>query len=245
MKSIKIIIEDLKSGKNIDLYSALIGLLSSFILGFFKDVSPEVINSFILLVLCLVVISSLRNRHFFTTHFNNQSNANIFFSTKHSAEFETLLKESNNTFISGVSLTRTTITYYTLLEQKIQRGDKIRVLLVDPDSDGCKMALMRHRANDDLANLQSTIHGSLNRLKNLQSINSDCLEIRLIDNPLTYGAYGFNLESASGKIFVENYPFKTANGSLPKFQIDAENKGWFDFYRSELELLWEHGTVYN
>lgn len=242
----KTIWKEVSHGENIDVYITIGVAVVAFIMNVFGVVEQKLINSIILIVLCLLVISSLVNRHQLNDKLASYGSMyGIQFSERFPSDFDERIKNASSLFISGVSLTRTTITYYSEFEKKLKEGHSIKVLLVDPDGDGCRMALQRHRANENLDHFRLTIISSIERLNGLKALSPGNLEIRVIDNPLGYGAYAIDIESASGVIYVENYPFKTENGSIPRYTLRSENKEWFDFFKSELNLLWDYAQPYD
>ena len=244
MLNIKLIKEEITQGKNLDIYVTILVAFIAFVLSALGIVEEKIINSLILVVLCLLVNTSLQNRYHIKNNVSN-SNSSVDFTKHFPKGFDNHFNNATFMYIIGVTLNRTTITYYSDIEKKIKRCDKIRVLMVDPNKMGCKMALMRHRANDDLENLKQMIKGSIKRLCFLRELKPNNLEIRLINNPLGYGAYAFDIDKAEGEIYIENYPFKTKNGSLPKYVINPTNKEWYEFYKTEIKLLWEHAKPFN
>jgi hypothetical protein len=246
MLNMKTIWKEVSHGENIDVYVTIAVASVTFILSVFGIVEQKLINSITLIVLCLLVISSLVNRHQLNDKLASYGSVSgIQFSERFPSDFDQRIKNANSLFISGVSLTRTTITYYSEIENKLKQGHSIKVLLVDPDGDGCRMALQRHRAKENLDHFRLTIISSIERLNGLKALSPGNLEIRVIDNPLGFGAYAVDVESASGVIYVENYPFKTEKGSIPRYTLRPDNKEWFDFFKSELNLLWDHAHPYD
>lgn len=242
---IKVIWTDVAHGKKIDLYVTIVVAIVMSGLSLLDVVEQKLINSITLSVLCLLVISSLVIRHQLDDKLtSNGTVSGIQFSNRFPNDFDERIKNANSLFISGVSLTRTTITRYSEFEKKLSQGHSIKILLVNPKGHGCQMALKRHRANDSIDDFRHTIISSIKRLDNLKKVSPGTLEIRLIDNPLGYGAYAVDVESATGVIYVEHYPFKTENGSIPRYSLSPNNKEWFDFFKSELSLLWDEGEPY-
>jgi hypothetical protein len=241
-----IIWKEIKQGENIDVYITLLIASFSIVTSIFFDIKQKHINLLMLAMLCLLIVTNLVNRKQLEKKLTELSSTpGIKFRNCFPSEFNVSLQNANSIFISGVSLARTTTTHYSLIEKKISEGCIFKILLVNPDSDGCEMALKRHRAPEDIKAFKSTIITSIQKLNALKKIEPNSLEIRLIDIPLGYGCFAIDPDTASGILFIENYPFKTENGSLPRFTISPQHAEWFDFYKNELKLLWDHSKPYD
>jgi hypothetical protein len=245
MLNAKTIWKEVSHGENIDLYVTIIVAAVSCILSIFGVVEQKVINAITLVVLYLLVITSLVNRHQLNDKLAKYGGTSgIQFTERFPSDFDERIKNAGSLLISGEALTRTIIEYYSDFEKKLKKGHSIKVLLVNPDGQGCQMALQRHRAKDKLTYFQTMIISSIESLNDLKVLSPDNLEIRVIDYPLGYGAYAVDVESKSGIIYVENYPYKTENGSLPKYTLEPNNEEWYNFFKSELYLLWENAKPY-
>lgn len=86
------------------------------------------------------------------------------------------------------------------------------------------------------------IRDSLVSLCGLQQIAPDKLEIRTINNPLTFGAVCMNPEAASGVLYLEHFPFRTVPGAMPRFVLRASDGRWYDFFKKEIQALWDAGV---
>lgn len=85
------------------------------------------------------------------------------------------------------------------------------------------------------------IRNTLQYLCDLRHSTNGKLEIRTIQNPLGHGLVAKDPETASGILYIQNYPFKTEGGSRPKFILRAKDGYWYDFFKKELHNLWEYG----
>ena len=61
-------------------------------------------------------------------------------------------------------------------------------------------------------------------------------------HPLGHGIVGISPASAVGKLYINNYPFKTPGGSLPRFTLRAKDGRWYQLFRQELYNLWGAGV---
>lgn len=239
MKFFDRIWSDIKSGENIDLYLTIIvaiGLVALNILG----VAPQsTLTPITLAVLGLMAITLLGNRHRIESLSKqlDKSNDN-FLLDDYPSGFKEEFENANELWLVGVSLSSTIKNNYQRLEQKLLRGDQIKVLLVHPGGPGVEMAVSRNYAQRDVEHKCNDIRNSLNFLCILKQVAPEKLEIRTIQNPLGYGAFVVNPQSASGVLYLENYPYRVVSGSLPKFVLRSSDGQWYDFYNKEINAMW-------
>ena len=140
-----------------------------------------------------------------------------------------------------MTLNRTINTYYTTLERKLARGDRVRVLLVHPEGASAEMLAMREYRRYTTDRIRALIRDSLSDLCNLRAVYPQ-LDIRVVAYPLSFGGIAINPNAGSGVLYLEHYPFKTPGGSRPKFVLAARDGRWYDFFRLELQTIWDNST---
>ena len=94
----------------------------------------------------------------------------------------------------------------------------------------------------DANRLRGLIQGSLDDLGHLKQQAPDKLQVRVIDNPLTFGGIATNPADAAGVLYLEHYSYKMPGGSVPKFTLQAEDSQWYEFFRDEMQTLWDNGV---
>jgi len=243
MQMLRRIWEEMRRGENIDLYVTVIVAITLVVLNLAGLAPQSWIAPLTLAVLGLLAIAILGNRYKVEEVLCNLTQMpGRLFVDKFPASLENDVERSTKLWLVGITLSRTLKTYYSTLEQKLRKGGIIKVLLVHPDGMGCKMAVMRIYPRGDLEFTQSQIRGVLNYLCDLKRIAPDNLEIRTIDYPLAFGAFAIDPETTSGVLYIEHYPFKTVGGAMPKFVLQARDGRWYDFFKAEIQTLWENAT---
>lgn len=243
MSVLKILWTDVRQGQNLDLYVTLVVAIVFILLSLLGLASVNLIFSSTLAVLVLIVINLLANRHKTEELFKQlmQTSEGLF-----REEFPPALKhdieQAQELWLVGISLNTTIRSYYSILEKKLHLGHSIRVLLVAPQGTGAAMAEMRVYGRANIERNRTEIIGILDYLCDLKRVAPNKLEVRTIDYPMGIGGFAINPDKASGALYLENYPFKTPGGSLPKFVIRVQDGRWYDFYKTELRLLWENAT---
>jgi hypothetical protein len=242
MHKLRHIWQDIRRGENIDLYVTVliaIGLAGLNLLG----LAPQAwLAPLTLAVLGLLAVATLGNRYRLEESLNtlNQTHSGLF-QEKLPAALEADMEKSREMWLVGVTLNRTLNTHFTLLEKKLSRGDRVRVLLVHPEGPSAEMLAMREYRRYTAERIRSLIRDSLSDLCHLQA-TYEKLEIRVVAYPLSFGGVVINPESASGILYLEHYPFKTPGGSQPKFVLEAKDGRWYHFFKLELETIWQNST---
>jgi len=244
MESIKRIWDDIRRGENIDLYVAVPLALAIAILGIFGKTSPELIASITLLILSLLATSLLANRHAVKELSKklSETSETFFFRELSETAFESDFEKATDLWLVGVSLTTVVRVHYSLIEKKLRAGSSVKALLVHPEGAAIEMAETRVYGRTNFERAKGEIRNTLHDLCDLQQSTKGKIEIRTIQNPLGHGVIAMNPETASGIIYIQNYPFKTEGGSRPKYILRAKDGQWYDFFRKELYNLWEHGV---
>jgi len=242
MQLLQRIWEDIRRGENIDLYVTVIVAVALTTLNLAGLAPQSWIAPINLAVLGLLAIATLVNRYKMEEVLRNLTQApGTLFLEKFPANLEDDFEKSTELWLVGVTLNRTVKTYYSLLERALKRGNSIKVLLIDPNGTACKMAAMRIRPRTDVEQIRAETRGTLTYLCDLQRIAPDKLEIRTIEHPLSFGAFVIDPEAATGVLYLEHYPFKTIGRAIPKLVLRARDGRWYDFFKAEIRILWEHG----
>lgn len=241
--------EEVRRGENIELYVAA---PMAIILAILNVVGVETvfgvetskwITSITLIILGIIASSFLVNRQAMkelTSQLNRSTNN--FFLTDLPESFEKDFEEAKDIWLVGVSLTTIIRLHYSIMEKKLIKGHNIKALLVHPDGPSIEMSEMRAYGKPNIERARQEIRHSLQDLCDLKLSTSGKIEVRTIQNPLGHGTIAINPESTSGVIYIQNYPYKTEGGSRPKFVIRSSDGQWYDFFKKELDNLWNNAT---
>lgn len=242
MRLLQRIWDDVKKGENVDLYVTVVVALGLVLLNLVGLAPQNWIAPITLAVLGLLAISTLGSRYRLEelSRRLTQSSDTLFLD-----EFPARLKDDfeagTEIWLVGVTLSRTIKTYYTAIERKLRKGHTIKVLLVHPEGPAVEMAETRIYGRMDLKRTCGDIRNTLQDLCDLRTIAPDHLQIRTIQNPLSYGVIAINPDSPLGVLYLEHYPYKVPGGSRPKIILQAKDGRWYEFFREEIHLLWENG----
>jgi len=247
MKIFRQILDDIRHGENIDLYVAAPLAIIVAVLGIFGITSPELIGSITLVILSLLATSLLANRYAVKelSRKLSQTSESLFFKELSDSNFEADFENAKDLWLVGVSLNVIVRLHYSLIERKLRAGHTIKALVVHPEGSAIEMAEMRAYGRPSIERTKGEILNTLRDLCDLRRITSGKIEIRTIQHPLGHGVVAKDPDTATGIIYIQNYPFKTEGGSRPKFVLNARDGYWYDFFKKELNNLWENGVDWN
>ena len=245
MRTIQRIWKDIRHFENIDLYITVIVAIGLALLNLFGVALSSYIAPLTLAVLGLLAFTSLINRH----HINELKetfarSASDFFIEEFPTDIKGNFDNATEIWLVGVSLHRTINFNYERIEKKLRQGHKFKVMLVHPEGTGIEMAVSRNYARKEVATKSAIIRNVLQMLCDLQKITPNQLEIRTIQNPLSYGVIATNPNTASGVLYLEHYTFGISTESLPRYIIRASDGKWFDFFKEEILAMWNYGAVW-
>ncbi|MEM7536803.1 MAG: hypothetical protein AAF639_31780 [Chloroflexota bacterium] len=246
MKFLHRIWADVRQGENIDLYLTVFVAILLVILNLLGVAPDSMLTPLTLAVLGLLAVTMLGNRYQFEHLVNRLTEQSTsFFSTDVADSFDTDLQNASEIWMVGVSLSRTIKSHYGLLETLLKRGVHVRVLLIDPEShESIAIATQReyHDRRFSQDRIRSMIRNTLQDLYALKEVAPTQMSIRLIQFPLAFGAVATDPNELTGVLHLEHYSYKMPGGSVPKFTLIAKDGQWYDFFRDELDTLWENGV---
>lgn len=148
-------------------------------------------------------------------------------------------------WLVGVSLGSTINDHYSLLENKIKRGNLVRILVRDPDGETFRLVSRHSYSPINPEQVRAKLQLTLTRLCDLKRTAPNNIEIRVLDHPFVLGMFAIDPESPSGKFYIEYYPFKMPKSGQPKIVLTPHNAYWYDFYKQQLNTLWGAGKPWN
>jgi len=165
-----------------------------------------------------------------------------FFSKSLNLEQDILI--SNQIDLSGITLTNLIDKNLSNLRDKLLEGSNIRILIVDPTSDGLKMSTLR--SEDPTSNYYKVkLEATLQNLQYLQqyakkNTAKGKLEVRLLPYASSFAIYSFNKTQLNGHVIVEIYPHSTGWGYPPIFDLSFAKDGkWYEYFVKQFDGMWD------
>jgi len=239
MKLLQRIWQDLRQGENIDLYLTAIVSIVIAVLSIVNIVPVSWVTPLNLSVLALLSFAILGNRHRMETILEKITARHELLLTEFPDELARDVEKSGELTILGVGLSRTLRLHYSRFLEKLQRGDTIRILLVNPDSPACDIVAVREYPPMTPDDQRAAIRRSLSVLHVLSQETGGNLEIRLADHPLAFGAIVGDPESSQGVLYLWHYAFKTRATNRPKMVLRPVDGYWYELFKEEIASIWD------
>lgn len=261
MGKIKLWWNDLKRGKNLEVFISLIIAIIVMILGLFDFVEQKLLTAVILMVLALLAVNNLNIRYDLSqldetlVRFNNNL---LKFEVEGSAVG--FLKERNEVgkiseLIAGVHCIELSalagnfvVVDFDMWEKKLKSGIKVKLLLANPCDDEfiCTLTSRCDPMTEGFTeDLQRDINRTVRKLVIVQRKIKEngypgTLEFKFHSIVPTFGIFGIDPDSPNGVIKVEMYPYRTPISERPHFFLKKNRDGkWYNLFREEFEKQWE------
>lgn len=241
---------DLSRGRNFDLYIVVMVAIAVAVLGIFGVVDARILAASTLAVLGIMATSGLASRHqvedvkaalerLAATESGNIP-AERFLSARQPA-LDSDVATATEIDLVGVTLTRTIRDMLPVLDRRLRAGARVRVLLVDIDSEANVEAVSRSRKADAPDFYRSRISSTVDLLRVLASSSpgEESLQLRLLPFVPTFGMCAADGKDAHGRIYVEMYQHRTLEPN-PSFNLRADRDGrWYALFAGQFETMWE------
>jgi hypothetical protein len=161
-------------------------------------------------------------------------------------ELETSMAKARDLMITGVTRNTLISRYYSKLEDLLREGCRIRLVLVDPSSDGIVAAADRYYAERSPDRTRARVRHTLRLLTELRRSTNGEISVRLTSHPLSMGLIAVDANAGgrtdASSLFVEYYEYQAPGA--PKFVLRPIDGKWFDEFHQEAEALWASATEY-
>ena len=173
-----------------------------------------------------------------------------FFKTR--PDFLSLVQNSTQIDMCGVTLTNTINMQFAVLRERLEAGAKVRILLIDPESQAIEMSAQRSINPKDTEYYRRRLESSLSDLTYLYKFNQDMkqrrkrnskagdLLVRLLSYAPSFGMTCLDPGKKQGILYVEVFPHKLGYKNAPKFELTSNNdKKWYSYFLEQFEQMWE------
>jgi hypothetical protein len=150
------------------------------------------------------------------------------------------LKNAKSIAINGMTLARTSNSFYALFKECVISGGQVRLLIIDPDHPALEVAANRFNKHQDPKKLRREVEHTLDTLESLTTdlrIGQD-FQLKLAPFVPPYGIWLIDADSPKAEIWVELYSFQA--DLEPTIQLLPQRDGiWFHFFRQQFENMWQ------
>jgi hypothetical protein len=185
------------------------------------------------------------------SRFTDRPSAIAFFQKPHDVGSD--VQSANQIDMCGVTLTSTVNKQFSNLRERLRKGARIRLLVIDPDSLAPKMSAQRRTGEGDVSYDFTRLEATLRDIEYLQkswaeprsqqgdSTEQGSLSVRFLPYAPSFGIISLDAGSSNGKVFVELYPHK-AYRDQPAFDLMPYRDGeWYNFFVEQFEQMWQSG----
>ncbi|MEV0620951.1 hypothetical protein AB0I81_47030 [Nonomuraea sp. NPDC050404] len=237
---------DLGTGKNLEIYvTALIALVVGA-LGVFDIVNPKVVGAATLATLALVAVNALGPRHQVADLERQVGDLGRMVEAKLSAqnflsegskELTTRVARANDIRFVGITLNHTVRAYVDMLQQRLERGASVKVLLIDPTGTVPEEAAKRSLVPDQQDVFQHRVRSTFYILRDLRLKGR--LEVRLLPFVPAYLMVILDPADDDGLVHVE-LGIHRSPGPSPGFTLASHHDhAWVRYFMAEFDRLWE------
>lgn len=244
VRFLKRVWEDIRQGESIDVYVSVVLAIVLAILSVIDIVPADWIASVTLAVLALLAVAILGNRYKLEGIRNHLSRGmGDVLLREFPADVQSRLEKASEVWLVGGTLNRTSKRYYATIETKLKRGETVRVLIGDPreGTHSRSLQIAQYSCTKSAEEAKKEMGLTLGRLCRLQELAPDNLEIRVSSHYIRQGVFAFDPDKPNGCLYIEYYPFKQPQESLPKLVLHPEDGDWYVFFREQLRAVWDSG----
>jgi hypothetical protein len=253
MNIVKQLFKDMRKGENITWLAIVVLLVVTLVLNALGLMSNSVLASITLSMLALLATNVLfvkyRIEEILGISKVIDPASTVQLLDDFPALLEHYLRNSNEIWMVGISLRKTTHGHYDDFLSRLPRGLRIRGLLINPYSQNVKMDVVAQgfSRRDPPKAFASDYDVILQRYKLLrdEATDKDQVRIGLLDFIPTVSLYIFPREKEGGIIFVQLYSYGAPIGSTPYFVVtQKQHPIWYEHFRDLYEGMWKNCIDY-
>jgi hypothetical protein len=242
MKILKQIWDDVSRGENIDVYLTIVGAVALSALSLLGIALGEKIAGVTLAVLALLAINTLVTRHKLDRLLELQTTIK-WFQEEYPKTVNNDIENARELWLVGYHLEGTLRDRLVTFKQKLERGEKIKIILLNPESEAALYANESLYVPMAPGLFKQRIEISLDTIKQMSKDYPANLEVRLSSSPVPFGAYAMNLDAPNAVMYIEIYKYKSEIKE-PHFVLYKKDVTWFKLYHDQLNALWKNAKPY-
>jgi hypothetical protein len=254
---IKDIINDIRSGKNLDLYTSIVVCSIVVVLSIIpkSKLPTSVISAAILAVLLVLLARTLDSRHILhniklglekcetTIKRCSSSSATEIFFEWNDFKLASKIKTAQEVAILAVSPNVFLDVNSESLRNLVVRGGMLKCIFVDPNCENFEMAAYRMFGieSDNPKVLRGEINNCIERIREIarNAPNTENVQLKLISCLPCSIVTIINGDNQDGIIYVTDIGFQQPCQRRPSFELRRKvDTKWFSYYSEQFEKLW-------
>lgn len=238
---IRAAVADVRRGRNLDVYLAVVAALVVGILGVLGEVHLRWISS--VLLLCMVPLLNL----VLAISDRVQLHSSVTPLQEYPPdELRASWGATDDLRLVGITLIRTVRDHQADITRRVVEGKVVEVLVADPEHLVTMelTELRRHFGEPNPESNAQEVKITLAFLSDLKRrAPSGRLEIKVIRYPIALSGCRFGA-GKKARLYVETYPFRTPLETHPHYVLSSKDGHWHDHFMAELDNIWEMGVPY-
>jgi hypothetical protein len=245
---------DIRELKNLELYIILLAVLAIFIVDLFGVETFSILVEIILATLAVLVYGLIDERHTnimlkqklddIEQHVNNsligRVKASAFFLAK-KPQLDEMFSSADTIWLLGYSLSRTVRDNYYVFAERLSKGAKIRIMVLDPTNAPLLEMAGLESEGATPENWRNSILGTREAISQLIQYSEEMSSMQLGYLPYapSFGLTIIHPDEAHAECFVEIYHHRSMAPNAT-FKLDPANDSfWYKFFKEQYEMLWQ------
>lgn len=151
-----------------------------------------------------------------------------------------LLSGAHTIYLSGYTLGRTTREYLRYLDERLQAGASVNIMILEPKQELLEMCVARSSGTTSAEHWRKRLDSTVSLIETIASSPDviGSLELGYLPYLPSYGFTMIDPDTPNGIILVELYHHRSAEDN-PTFELHAARDGeWYTFFRRQFDLMW-------
>ena len=249
LDAIKAVFQDIKAGKNVDIY---LTVLLSLVLAAWGLTDEHIefpkLAAGILATLSLLALSTLNIRRaagdIKTVLKETQSSQKLYWQSELVVNRDRMAKAHQLDWMA-ISLYKTTALFEYEIKECLRKGGQVRVLLVDPffPSNLPDILSGQGYSTGSKERIGNNVEQTIDRVKFWkEEIPNAQVEVRLMSHIPPYGFTSYNRKQPDGYVRVRMFTYPKSN-DIPALKISCvEDSRWHSFFVDQYEMYWANAT---
>jgi hypothetical protein len=151
-----------------------------------------------------------------------------------------LLSGAHTIYLSGYTLGRTTREYLRQLDERLQAGASVRIMILEPRQELLEMCVARSSGMTSAEHWRKRLDSTVSLVETIASSPdiTGNLDLGYLPYLPSYGFTMIDPDTPNGIILVELYHHRSAEDN-PTFELHAAKDGeWYKFFGHQFDLMW-------
>jgi hypothetical protein len=163
-------------------------------------------------------------------------------------DLASVLRDCSEVSLLGMSFSGVLRRSRGHLTELVRKGGKLRLMVVNPMSDACRLIMKNSRVRDTESNIRNALDYAREIAKRTQDERRGSFEVRLLDWIPSCGMILADPKKESGHVRVTIYPPYLPSPTSDRVHfvlVKNRDKKWYDLYVKQFEQLWGEASPWD